>query len=389
MKSTSLCWLDCLEKDLFPANLVQLSCSALIELKSGEYLQRRARIFRQKVITQINVSPKRAIANMTQLISKSDIVYTYFVEYRAAWSASSKSDVIVDIYRHTLAMMQNLLDDLVHIARRNDRIKFAQLHLTKYECSSVVKLLQMKLFELKRTVDVTCSDLALIGMVSAEVKSLLFSSSITYSAYWYLQHFLNALERYKPSTSAEIILFLCERDFNAPVFFKLLRTIFHQAIERQIDLRAQLEIVYMLEDTVKGACIHSGMQAPFAGISLLKQLLSYLASKQTTIQKRIELLGKQPHDGPGRVATDWRLQVNFSVPLFGYFIRLLIAVGIFGEHDKVTIFQFFAQHFRTPDTVSISPGSLQRKSRNVEQSSVRSMRKTLKNLEELNNRSLW
>lgn len=375
MKKKDLKWLVSLEVELNPTNLLELSSDALDQLDRLDALKQDARLFRAKLIDQVSFSQKRTHYSVLQLIHSSDIIYSYLLQFgsRKTYNAI----LIAGIYRQTLVLLQDLLDTIICFTSRYKLIDFSQLTLTRYASGTFKESLRLNITGLKQALDNGRSDPFIDEIIIEELKSLLQSKSIKYNEVWYLMRFFKDFKLLEPSTTGEVILFLCEHDFNAPSFWDLLITIFHRVTSRQIDLRCQLDIVYMLEDTVKGIFMHHNIQGPFFGSSVRKQLLNHLANKKQLLRNQIRLFSHREKQGLRESDSIKPLQLNLSVPQFGYLIRLFIEAGVIREQEKTTIFRFFARNFTTNNSAFISPGSLQRKSINVEDSSAKAVRKIL------------
>lgn len=69
-----------------------------------------------------------------------------------------------------------------------------------------------------------------------------------------------------------------------------------------------------------------------------------------------------------------RLKVNMPVAQFGLFIRVQIEKGLLLKENIGELFNFFAAHFYTPQTMFISPESLRKKSTDVEFSTAQKLK---------------
>src|SRR5690606_19624880 len=287
--------------------------------------------FLDRFLVQECSSQKRAVVCIARLIHTSDVFYTYRVENQSVWRTSSNSYLIDTIYKQTLNRLQRKLDTYMN---RQSVFDFSSLTVPRYAKSGEVENLRLKLDSLHQTLKANESDIILTQLIIFEIKSSLIRRSITYSKLWYLKGFFEEFENHNPNTTGEVMLFLYEYDFNSTSFTNLLITIFQKVISRQTDLYCQLDIVYLMEDTLRTIVLRNDISGPFSSLSIEKQLFHHVNNKRKLLENRIRLYSEKANCKISEGSVNEKLQVNLSVAKFGLLIRLFIETGVIEEREK-------------------------------------------------------
>lgn len=184
---------------------------------------------------------------------------------------------------------------------------------------------------------------------------------------------MDALDGLVEFGTSEVEELLYQMDFKTPYFFRYWTNRCNRLLSDEGNLHRQLEILIGMEDRLNGLTAKEKKKLLPDDASIHVQLRKFLKEKKAHINQRIRLRRMELCDA-GLAESGQRILINLSVAQFGLFIRLFLEKGLLLKEDIGATFAYFAAHFRTPKTPSISSESLQKRSTDVEFATARKLK---------------
>jgi hypothetical protein len=361
--------LDWMEDNIHPQKLTcsPLTGTEVISLK--EDLATGVKLFRKNVFKQLIFSKREAMASMRQLVKVSDNVHYYLYRLAPAWNQSISATKIRSFYLYTINIIQNLLEDLGRLVPK----LYQQIHVSQYNLPKVMMELKgrYKLFVLQ--LDVLAVDENLRVLVKRGIYQLIFKKEISLLNAEYCHQLMVAIGGGVIPDTGTFKALLCLNGFNLPAFYLYCINDYKNTLDNISSLHDQLGMVMTEQDKLNSLPVDRKAKMLLDVAPIDEQLKGFLSEKKKYIKQMLKLRRIILQDDQ-LAKSMTRLKINMPVAQFGLFIRVQIEKGLLLKENIGELFNFFATHFYTPQTMFISPESLRKKSTDVEFSTAQKLK---------------
>lgn len=353
--------------NLFGMDEVTTSLENWISLWSNE-----REIIKQDFIDHSTVNNGHNVALFTGLTSLSDLVYAYLTRHRKIWERNRDVEQIKSLY-HRIDRDLQLFTELLSGFDPNAFL------LSPYpisELSSVKQSLKFKNQRLEMLLTNSDIDTELTIILTKTIKGYIRRPGITRREHNYLIQLMNGVFELSITDTLTLKIMLYQFNFNQPEFFIYWVNEWIKLLGEEPGLYEQMELLIMEQDRLSNLRLQLQTGLLLSDESLNIELAKYLQEKRQTVKDLIKLRRARLQDNElAKLAL--RIKINMPVAQLGLFIRLQLEKGILLKDNVGKLFSFYATHFYTPQTDSISPQSLQKKSTEIEYATAQKLKAVL------------
>lgn len=361
--------LNWVEDNLHPHKLTNsaLTEASVMFLKEG--FLGEVKSFRKIVFKQLTFYKKDAFNNIKQLVSISNAIQGYLCRLAPAWKNAKSAPQIKSIYVYALNSLQTQLEDIARLAPKIHQ----KISVTQYSLPELMMGLkeQFRVFSLRLSQMAVDENLKTI--LQKGLFQLIHKKEINPLNADYCRHLMNVVTNADNLDTQSIRTLLLLNGFNLPEFYYYCISEYRDTLDNIPGLHEQLAMLMTEQDKLKNVPrgIKSNMLPGVASIS--EQLEGFLSEKKHHISEMLKLRRVILQDDM-LAKSMTRLKINMPVAQFGLFIRVQIEKGLLLKENIGELFNFFAAHFYTPQTMFISPESLRKKSTDVEFSTAQKLK---------------
>lgn len=295
------------------------------------------------------------------LVNLSNTLNAYIFKNSALLKNHPQARSIREHYYYSL----NLLERLLLSLGESFPAQAASVKISQANLREVIPRLKEKFYKVSDHLNDFPIDKDLSDIVIPGLSALINKKDITWEDTRYVASLMDLLLNDSELDNKKLAELLIIHDFNLQAFYLYY---LHQLRARLDDipgLHEQREMLLAEKDRLYNLTTEKGLTMPSKNRSLFMELGEFVNGKYTFAKKRVKLQRRFIRDAKN-VRTNSRFLINLPVPQFGLFIRMQIEKGLLAKENIGELFKFFAGHFYTPNTLYISPDSLQKKSTDVE-----------------------
>ncbi|MEJ5962889.1 hypothetical protein [Pedobacter immunditicola] len=361
--------LNWVEDTIHPKKLTHSPLTSTHVLSLQEDLATEVKMFRKTLFKQLIFSKKEASASIKQLVKISDTIHHYLFRMAPAWSRSVSASQIRSLYIYTLNFLETMLEDLARLAPKI----YTQTPVTQYSLPNLMMELKgsYKIFLLH--LDQLAVDGDLKILVQQGVCQLICKKEISPLNADYCRHLMAVVNGtvYADTRMFKELLLMC--GFNLPEFYLYCISDFKNSLENISGLHEQLGMLMTEQDKLNSLPVNKKVKMLPGVVPIDEQLQGFLSEKKKYIKQMLKLRRVILQDDQ-LTKSMMRLRINMPVAQFGLLIRLHIEKGLLLKENIGEVFNFFAAHFYTPQTMFISSESLRKKSTDVEFSTAQKLK---------------
>lgn len=369
MNEGTVSLLNWVEDNIHPQKLTNslLTEADVMSLKAG--FATEVKSFRKTILKQLIFFKKEAANNMKQLVSTSDTVHHYFCRLAPAWNQGESATKIKSIYLDMLNSVEIQLEDMARLAPKIHR----KIPVTRYSMPELMKGLKEQYKVFSRNLDNMPVEENLKAILQKGLFQLVHKKKISLSNADYCRHLMNVIISADNLDTQSIRVLLLLNGFNLPEFYYYCIRGYLDALDNIPGLHEQLAMLMTEQDKLNNLprVIKTNMLPGIVPIG--EQLRGFLSEKKQHIDEMLKLRRVILQDDM-LAKSMTRLKINMPVAQFGLFIRVQIEKGLLLKENIGELFNFFAAHFYTPQTMFISPESLRKKSTDVEFSTAQKLK---------------
>lgn len=361
--------LNWVEDNIHPKKLINsaLTTADIMYLKEG--FAKELKAFRKIVFNQLIFCKKETFNNMKQLVSISDVIYHYRCHLTPTWKHNKLAVQIKLIYTSMLNSIETQLEDLARLAPKIHR----KIPVTQYSLPNLIMELkgQYKVFVIHLQKIAVHEDLktviqkGLFQLIHKKEINLLNADSCRH-----LMSVIMKAENLDTKSTKDLLLL---NGVNLPEFYYYCISEYREMLDNIPGLHEQLLMLMTEQDKLKSLSriIKYNMLPGVASIG--EQLEGFLSEKKYHISEMLKLRRITLQDDL-LAKSMTRLQINMPVSQFALFIRMQVEKGLLLKENIGELFNFFATHFYTQQTMFISAESLRKKSTEVEFSTAQKLK---------------
>ncbi|WGQ10778.1 hypothetical protein QG516_03805 [Pedobacter gandavensis] len=361
--------LNWVEDNIHPQKLTN-SVLTEADIKSlNEGFKAEVKSFRKTVFKQLIFFKKEASNNMKQLVTISDSIHHYLNRMAPAWNQNISAPQIKSIYIDMLNSLEIQLEDMARLAPKIHR----KIPVTRYSLPQLMMGLKEQYRVFTGRLDNEAVDENLKTILQKGLFQLAHKKEITLLNADYCRHLMNAIISSDNLDTQSIRVLLLLNGFNLPEFYYYCISEYRDALDNISGLHEQLAMLMTEQDKLKNLprVIKTNMLPGVVPIG--EQLEGFLSEKKHHISEMLKLRRVILQDDM-LAKSMTRLKINMPVAQFGLFIRVQVEKGLLLKENIGELFNFFAAHFYTPQTMFISPESLRKKSTDVEFSTAQKLK---------------
>ncbi|WP_313157485.1 hypothetical protein [Sphingobacterium multivorum] len=337
-----------------------------------EFLKANMIYFLSSFTEIMGASAKKAKIALSQLILTSNKIYNHLINIIKSKIPIERRSSLKRIYLQILSVIESLLDDCESL---NEKL-LRNLPLTKYSSFVGKDLFKKNLDILKSRIYGFSINNDLIKLVLAALRNVIDRKEIKRGELKYALMILGEFLDLDDLSTEKMEDILIQYDFNTPKFFNYCaKKCLNETVENT-SLHSQMENIISLEERLNIIPQKRFVRLTFEDESIRQQLKTFYKEKKESLKERLELRRNEILDSKLWQDNE-KAMLNLSVPQMGLFIRLFMEQGIIPREDIGKTFNYYAKHFRTPHTSSISAESLQKKSSDVEFATAKKMKSQL------------
>jgi hypothetical protein len=298
---------------------------------------------------------------MIALVNLSNTLNAYIFKNSALLKNHPQARIIRQHYYYSL----NLLERLLLSLGESFPAPAASVKISQANLWEVIPRLKEKFYKVSNHFNDFLIDKELLDVVITGLSALINKKDITWEDTRYVASLMDLLLNDAELDNKKLADLLIIHDFNIQSFYLYY---LHKLRERLDDipgLHEQREMLLAEKDRLYNLTTEKGLTMPSKNRRLFMELGEFVDGKYTFAKKRVKLQRRFIRDTKD-ARTNTRFLINLPVPQFGLFIRMQIEKGFLVKENLGELFKFFAGHFYTPNTLYISPDSLQKKSTDVE-----------------------
>lgn len=364
--------LNWVEDNIHPQKLTNsvLTEADVIYLKEG--FKAEVKSVRKTVIKQLIFCKKEAANNMKQLVLISDSIHHYLSRLAPAWNQGESAPQVKTIYIDMLNSLEIQLEDMARLAPKIHR----KIPVTRYSLPELMMGLKEQYRIFSRRLDNIAVDENLKAILLKGLFQLIHKKEINLLNADYCQHLMNVVTSANTLDTQSLRTLLLLNGFNPPEFYYYCISEYRDTLDNIPGLHEQLAMLMTERDKLKNLphIIKTNMLPGVVPIG--EQLQGFLSEKKHHISEMLKLRRVILQDDI-LAKSMTRLKINMPVAQFGLFIRVQIEKGLLQKENIGELFNFFATHFYTPQTMFISPESLRKKSTDVEFSTAQKLKSNL------------
>ncbi|WP_316777973.1 hypothetical protein [Pedobacter antarcticus] len=328
--------------------------------------------FRKTVFQQLIFFKKEAANNMKQLVTISDSIHHYLSRLAPAWNQDISAPQIKSVYIDMLNSLETQLEDMARLAPKIYR----KIPVTRYSLPQLIMGLKEQYKVFSGRLNNIAVDENLKAILQKGIFQLLNKKEINLLNADYCRHLMNVIISADNLDTQSIRVLLILNGFNLPEFYYYCIIEYRDALNNIPGLHEQLGMLMAEQDKLKNLprVIKTNMLPGVVPIG--EQLQGFLSEKKHHISEMLNLRRVILQDDM-LAKSMTRLKINMPVAQFGLFIRVQIEKGLLLKENIGELFNFFAAHFYTSQTMFISPESLRKKSTDVEFSTAQKLKANL------------
>lgn len=361
--------LNWVEDNIHPQKLTNsvLTEADIISLKEG--FTAEVKSFRKIVFKQLIFFKKEATNNMKQLVTVSDSVHHYLNRLASAWNQCKSAPQIKSLYIDMLNSLEIQLEDMARLAPKIHR----KIPVTRYSLPQLMMGLKEQYKAFSRRLDNMAVEENLKTILQKGLFQLLHKKEINLLNANYCRHLMNVVTAADNLDTRSLKVLLLLNGFNPPEFYYYCISEYRETLDNIPGLHEQLVMLMIEQDKLKNLPrVIKGDMLPDV-VPIGEQLQSFLSEKKHHISEMLKLRRVILQDDM-LAKSMTRLKINMPVAQFGLFIRVQIEKGLLLKENIGEVFNFFAAHFYTPQTMFISAESLRKKSTDVEFSTAQKLK---------------
>lgn len=369
MNDVPMSILNWVENNIHPQKLANsaLTDADIISLKGN--FATEVRSIRKTVFKQLIVFKKDAASNIKLLVSISNEIHYYLFRLAPAWNKSRSGPLIKFIYMDMLNFLQNQLEEIARIAPKIYR----KIPVTRYSLPELMMELKEQYSIFTTRLRETAVDGNLKTILQKGLFQLVHKKEINLLNVDYCRHLMNVVTSADNLDNQSIRVLLFLNGFNTPEFYYYCVSEYRDTLDNIPGLHEQLVMLMTEQDKLKNLprVVKNNMLPGVVPIA--DQLQGFLSEKKQHINEMLKLRRVILQDDM-LAKSMTRLKINMPVAQFGLFIRVQIEKGLLLKENIGELFNFFAAHFYTPQTMFISAESLRKKSTDVEFSTAQKLK---------------
>lgn len=301
-----------------------------------------------------------------------DLVYNYLTKYGKIWQRIPDKENIRVFYQYVLYDLQSFAEFLSGF----DPHAF---QLAVFPISELASIKQALNFELKKLEEHLANfkiDNELTIIFTKTVRGYIRGLGLTRRERDYLMQLMKEVTALAIIDTPILKTLLYQYNFNQPAYFMYCVNEWSRSLSQEPGLYEQMELLIMEQDRLSDMRVNHQIGLHRSEESLNAELSKYLHEKSQTVRELINLRRSRLQDNElAKLAL--RIKINMPVAQLGLFIRLQLEKGILLKDNVGKLFGFYATHFYTPQTDSISPQSLQKKSTEIEYATAQKLKAVL------------
>lgn len=361
--------LNWVEHNIHPRKLANSPLTYTDSILLKESFASEIKTFRKIVFKQLILSKKDAANSFQQLVSASDTIHYYLNRLAPAWNQGKSATQIKSVYIDILNCIETHLEDMARLAPKIHR----KIPITRHSQPQLMMSLkeQYRIFSLR--LNQMAVDEKLKTILQKGLFQLIHKKDINLLNADYCRHLMNVVTSADNLDTQSIRALLFLNGFNLPEFYYYCISEYRDALDNIPGLHEQLALLITEQDRLKTSphVIKTNILPGVAPID--EQLLGFLSEKKHYITEMLQLRRIILQDDM-LAKSMTRLKINMPVAQFGLFIRVQIEKGLLLKENIGELFNFFAAHFYTPQTMFISAESLRKKSTDVEFSTAQKLK---------------
>ncbi|WPU95629.1 hypothetical protein SNE25_08870 [Mucilaginibacter sabulilitoris] len=329
-------------------------------------------IIRKDFTDHLTVNNDHNVALLTGLITLADLVCVYLTRNGKIWQRSHDAKRIKLFYQGISRDLQTFIELLSGF----DPMAFHLAPFLIIELPSAKQTLKFKYQQLEKHLTNFNIDHPLSTMLIKTIKGYIRRPSLTRREHEYLTQLMIAVLALSITDIPTLKKTLFHYNFNPPEFFTYWIHEWDQLLDEEPGLYEQMELLIMEQDRLSNLRVRHQAGLLLSDESLNVELGRYLQEKRQMVMDLINLRRARLQENE-LVKLARRIKINMSVAQLGLFIRLQLEKGILLKDNVGKLFNFYATHFYTPQTDSISPQSLQKKSTEIEYATAQKLKSLL------------
>lgn len=298
---------------------------------------------------------------ITALVNLSNMLNSYMFKSPPLLKNHPQARSIKEHYYYSLHLLEGLLLSL----GESFPGPVASVKISQANLRAVIPRLKEKFYKLSDHFNDLPIDKELLDIVIPGLSALIYKRDITWEDTRYIASLMDLLLNDSELDNKKLADLLIIHDFNIQAFYLYYLHKLRERLDNIPGLHEQREMLLAEKDRLYNLTTEKGLTMPSKNRSLFMELGEFVNGKYTFAKKRVKLQRRFIRDTKN-ARTNTRFLINLPVPQFGLFIRMQIEKGFLVKENLGELFKFFAGHFYTPNTLYISPDSLQKKSTDVE-----------------------
>ena len=298
---------------------------------------------------------------ITGIVNLNNTLNTYILKNSALLKNHPQARSIKEHYYYSLKLLEGLLLSLGDtFPAPAASVKISQANLR-----AVIPRLKEKFYKVSGHFKDFPIDKELLNIVISGLSALINKKDITWNDKKYIASLMDLMLSDPELDSEKLADLLIIHDFNIQAFYRYYLHKLRNSLNDIPGLHEQRDMLLAEKDRLYNLTTEKGLTMPSKNKSLFMELGEFVNGKYTFAKKRVKMQRRFIRDTKN-AKTNTRFLINLPVPQFGLFIRMQIEKGFLAKENVGELFKFFAGHFYTPNTLYISPDSLQKKSTDVE-----------------------
>jgi len=357
------------EDNIPPEKLTNLELTNVDFKDLKESFSAEVKSFRKTVFKQLIFYKKGAFKNIKQLVLISNTVHYYLYRMAPVWRKNSSAALIRSLYVDTLNSLETQLEDIARLAPKIHK----KIPVTRYTLPQLMMALKEQFRVFSNHLDNMAVNDSLKAILHKGLFQLVHKREINLLNADYCRHLMNVITSIENLNTQSMRTLLLLNGFNLPEFFYYCISEYRDTLDNIPGLHEQLTMLMTEQDKLKNLPRFNKIDMLPEVASIDEQLLGFLSEKKHHISEMLKLRRVILQDEM-LAKSMTRLKINMPVAQFGLFIRVQIEKGILLKENIGELFNFFATHFYTPQTMFISSESLRKKSTDVEFSTAQKLK---------------
>jgi hypothetical protein len=338
----------------------------LLKLETGFLNQLRNYI--DAVFGRTNLSKRRALLQLRQLVGISNTIYGYLFRLSPVWKRKISFSHVRSTYLHLLISLEKTINTIGQIEPE----AYSKIPVTLYHNSCIKMCFKESVKGVLEALNKLSIDHELYKVLERYFNYFLDSKDITQSEIDFANNLIRQIEINSITDTLQLVDVLYVHGFNAKEFFYFYSNNLNNRLKTILNLHDQIQTIINEQDRLIGMPGNKARLFPYLA-PIDQQFKNFLLKKEKHLTETLNLRRTIIQDEQFSKTTS-RLKIFLSVAQLGLLIRLFIEKGLLAKENIGELFTFFATHFSTPQTQFISSDSLRKKSTDVEFSTAQKLK---------------